>query len=208
MSRMIVQALYIAKSGRTYRSQPIAVAEGQELFDFESSLKYQLHMKDYVIEFVNDRGHKQFVQPGDLETIIAAQLGYEQPPVAPVVEEAPANRVEPNLEWTEAEKDMIRRASGGRVVERKDKPDLQSEGLIVEHKFSSDLPAPNMPKQRVYTKASSNEETQEMTLPFAAIDTVARVTGTNQAQGPARTAASQTFTVKMGADTYPKPPTP
>lgn len=209
MSRMIVQALYIAKSGRTYRSQPVAVAEGQELFDFENSLKYQLHMTDYVIEFVNDRGHKQFVQPGDLETIIAAQLGYEQPPVAPVVEEVPANRVEPNIEWTEAEKDMIRRASGGRVVEAEErKPDLQAEELIVEHKFSSDLPTPSMPKQRVYTKASANDETQEMPLPFAAIDTVARVTGTNQARGPARTAASRTFAVKLGTGTDPVSPTP
>lgn len=198
MSRVYVQALYIAKSGRTYRSQPVVVSEGQELFEFENSLKYQLHMKDYVIEFVNDRGHKQFVQPGDLETIIAAQLGYEQPePVAP-----PHAQPEPSTEWTEAEKDMIRRVSGGRVVE---KPEV-----IAEHKFSSDLPKPGVPKQQVYSKnfGSENEETQEMPLPKAAIDVVARVTGTDQAQGPARTASLPLRTVRLGAGTGASAPTP
>jgi len=215
MNRLIhVQALYVTKLGRTYRSEVKLVNEGQELFDFEQELKYQLAMKDYVIEFTNQHGHKQFVQPGDLETIIAAQIGWEVPTVATMQAEAPAERTEPNVQWTDAEKEMIRKASGGTVVVTAD----TSEGRITsatktteEGVFNLHLPFPKPPVQTVRVKpepGSDNEETQEIPLPFAGPNAVARTIAEYDPQGPARTTAYGTLKVKLGTGTDPVAPTP
>jgi len=189
MNRIFVQALYVTKHGRTYRSATKVVSEGQELFDFENELKYQLAMKDYPIEFVNDHGHKQFIQPGDIETIIAAQLGYEVP-VAPVQEE----RLEPVV--------AVDPANNQGVVFIQ--PDEQG-------KFNAHLPFPEPPRVKVRvrpTADSSNEETQEIPLPFAGPKTVARTLAQNDPQDPTRTAAYGSVKVRLGAGTDPAATTP
>lgn len=204
MNRIYVQALYVTKQGRTYRSQVKVVSEGQELFDFENELKYQLAMKDYPIELVNDHGHRQFIQPADVETIIAAQLGYEQQAVASQAE----GRLEP------APKQDIRED-----IPDENKPDMMFIGVdpankdgvfIGEHKFSSSLPIPDRPVQKIRVKSTDpdNETTQELELPFAAIDAVRRVTAPEQPQEAARTAFSGPIKVRLGAGTDPARPRP
>lgn len=71
MSRIAtVDLIYVAKSGRQYRAQHKQVHTGWELEDLEQQAKSALSLRDYAIEFVNVNGHKQFVMPTDLETII------------------------------------------------------------------------------------------------------------------------------------------
>ena len=65
-----VELIYVAHSGRQYRAQHKQVHTGWELEDLEQQAKSNLSLRDYAIEFVNDRGHKQFIMPTDLETII------------------------------------------------------------------------------------------------------------------------------------------
>lgn len=65
-----VELIYVAHSGRQYRAKHKQVHTGWELEDLEQQAKSNLSLRDYAIEFVNDRGHKQFIMPTDLETII------------------------------------------------------------------------------------------------------------------------------------------
>lgn len=65
-----VEMIYVAKSGRQYRARHKQVHTGWELEDLEQQAKSALSLRDYAIEFVNVNGHKQFVMPVDLETII------------------------------------------------------------------------------------------------------------------------------------------
>lgn len=65
-----VELIYVAHSGRQYRAKHKQVHVGWELEDMEQQAKSNLSLRDYAIEFVNDRGHKQFIMPTDLETII------------------------------------------------------------------------------------------------------------------------------------------
>lgn len=65
-----VELIYVAKSGRQYRAQHKQVHTGWELEDLEQQAKSALSLRDYAIDFTNDRGHKQFIMPTDLETII------------------------------------------------------------------------------------------------------------------------------------------
>jgi len=65
-----VELIYVAKSGRQYRAQHKQVHLGWELEDLEQQAKSALSLRDYAIDFTNDRGHKQFIMPTDLETII------------------------------------------------------------------------------------------------------------------------------------------
>lgn len=65
-----VELIYVAHSGRQYRARHVQVHTGWELEDLEQQAKSNLSLRDYAIEFVNDRGHKQFIMPTDLETII------------------------------------------------------------------------------------------------------------------------------------------
>lgn len=65
-----VELIYVAHSGRQYRAQHKQVHTGWELEDLEQQAKSALSLRDYAIEFVNVNGHKQFIMPADLETII------------------------------------------------------------------------------------------------------------------------------------------
>lgn len=65
-----VELIYVAHSGRQYRAKHKQVHVGWELEDLEQQAKSNLSLRDYAIEFTNDRGHKQFIMPTDLETII------------------------------------------------------------------------------------------------------------------------------------------
>jgi len=65
-----VELIYVAKSGRQYRAQHKQVHLGWELEDLEQQAKSAISLRDYAIEFVNDRGHKQYIMPTDLETVI------------------------------------------------------------------------------------------------------------------------------------------
>lgn len=65
-----VELIYVAHSGRQYRAKHKQVHVGWELEDLEQQAKSNLSLRDYAIEFTNDRGHKQFIMPSDLETII------------------------------------------------------------------------------------------------------------------------------------------
>lgn len=197
MNRILVQAMYVTKMGRTYRSETKVVNEGQELFDFENELKYQLALKDYPIEFVNDHGHRQFIQSTDLETIIAAQLGYET--VASVREES-------LLPQTDLQ---------GSIRISVDPSNEQGVAFIAEHKldgdkFNAHLPMPDMPRVKVRVKSTDpdNETTQEIPLPFAGPSAVARTIAQNQTQDPTRTAAYGSVRVRLGAGTDPVAPTP
>lgn len=219
MNRIIVQALYVAKSGKTYRSQTKAVDEGQELFDFENELKYQLAMKDYPVEFVNEHGHRQFIQPTDLETVIAAQYGYEQPAPAMIVEEKlepiPAEVAERQVQlyseamnipqWAakKAEQESVGQV---RVAVDPATPDgVVLVQLDEQGKFNARLPFPEPPRQKVRVKSNDpdNETTQEIPLPFAAIEAVARITGPVQPRGAAYAPFSGPIKVGMGAGTDP-----
>jgi len=65
-----VELIYVAHSGRQYRAQHKQVHTGWELEDLEQQAKSALSLRDYAIQFVNVNGHKQFIMPTDLETII------------------------------------------------------------------------------------------------------------------------------------------
>jgi len=65
-----VELIYVAHSGRQYRAQHKQVHVGWELEDLEQQAKSALSLRDYAIEFTNVNGHKQFIMPTDLETII------------------------------------------------------------------------------------------------------------------------------------------
>lgn len=65
-----VELIYVAHSGRQYRAQHKQVHVGWELEDLQQAAKSALSMRDYAIEFVNVNGHKQFIMPTDLETVI------------------------------------------------------------------------------------------------------------------------------------------
>lgn len=65
-----VELIYVAHSGRQYRAQHKQVHVGWELEDLEQQAKSALSLRDYAIEFHNVNGHKQFIMPTDLETII------------------------------------------------------------------------------------------------------------------------------------------
>lgn len=65
-----VELIYVAKSGRQYRAQHKQVHVGWELEDLEQQAKSAISLRDYAIDFTNDRGHKQFIMPTDLETVI------------------------------------------------------------------------------------------------------------------------------------------
>jgi len=65
-----VELIYVAHSGRQYRAQHKQVHTGWELEDLEQQAKSALSLRDYAIEFINVNGHKQFIMPTDLETII------------------------------------------------------------------------------------------------------------------------------------------
>jgi hypothetical protein len=65
-----VEMIYVAHSGRQYRAQHKQVHIGWELEDLEQQAKSAMSLRDYAIEFVNVNGHKQFIMPVDLETII------------------------------------------------------------------------------------------------------------------------------------------
>lgn len=65
-----VELIYVAHSGRQYRAKHKQVHVGWELEDLEQQAKSNLSLRDYAIEFTNDRGHKQFIMPTDLETVI------------------------------------------------------------------------------------------------------------------------------------------
>lgn len=65
-----VELIYVAHSGRQYRAQHKQVHVGWELEDLEQQAKSALSLRDYAIDFTNVNGHKQFIMPTDLETII------------------------------------------------------------------------------------------------------------------------------------------
>lgn len=65
-----VELIYVAHSGRQYRARHVQVHTGWELEDLEQQAKSALSLRDYAIQFVNVNGHKQFIMPTDLETII------------------------------------------------------------------------------------------------------------------------------------------
>lgn len=65
-----VELIYVAHSGRQYRAKHVQVHTGWELDDLEQKAKSDLSLRDYAIQFVNVNGHKQFIMPTDLETII------------------------------------------------------------------------------------------------------------------------------------------
>lgn len=65
-----VELIYVAHSGRQYRAQHKQVHVGWELEDLEQQAKSALSLRDYAIQFTNVNGHKQFIMPTDLETII------------------------------------------------------------------------------------------------------------------------------------------
>ncbi|QNR51993.1 hypothetical protein phiRKBJ001_51 [Streptomyces phage phiRKBJ001] len=65
-----VELIYVAHSGRQYRAKHVQVHTGWELEDLEQKAKSDLSLRDYAIQFVNVNGHKQFIMPTDLETII------------------------------------------------------------------------------------------------------------------------------------------
>jgi len=73
-----VELIYVAKSGRQYRAQHKQVHTGWELEDLEQQAKSALSLRDYAIDFTNDRGHKQFIMPTDLETIIVNVVAVTQ----------------------------------------------------------------------------------------------------------------------------------
>ena len=83
--------------------------------------------------------------------------------------------------------------------------------LDEEGRFNMHLPFPKPPIQKVRVKPvdeSDGETTQEIPLPFRGPKLAERLAAQNDPQGPARTAASQTIPVKLGAGTDPTPPTP
>ena len=65
-----VELIYLAHSGRQHRAKHKQVHVGWELEDLEQQAKSALSLRDYAIEFVNANGHKQFIMPSELETII------------------------------------------------------------------------------------------------------------------------------------------
>src|SRR3546814_18171812 len=65
-----VELIYVAHSGRQYRAKHRQVHVGWELEDLEQQAKSNLSLRDYAIEFTNVNGHKQFIMPTDLETVI------------------------------------------------------------------------------------------------------------------------------------------
>ncbi|QKY78591.1 hypothetical protein SEA_DRYAD_53 [Streptomyces phage Dryad] len=75
-----VELIYVAKSGRQYRAQHKQVHTGWELEDLEQQAKSALSLRDYAIDFTNDRGHKQFIMPTDLETIIVNVVAVTEEP--------------------------------------------------------------------------------------------------------------------------------
>jgi len=79
-----VEMIYVAHSGRQYRAKYVQVHVGWELEDLEQKAKSALSLRDYAIDFVNANGHKQFIMPKDLETIIVnvvsvAEERWEEP---------------------------------------------------------------------------------------------------------------------------------
>lgn len=65
-----VEMIYVAHSGRQYRAKHVQVHVGWELEDLEQKAKSEMSLREYAIQFTNDHGHKQFIMPTDLETII------------------------------------------------------------------------------------------------------------------------------------------
>lgn len=65
-----VQAIFIAVSGRPYKSQPKEIREGLDLDDYKLAIRSDLRMGQYPIEFVNELGHEQLIMPAQIETVI------------------------------------------------------------------------------------------------------------------------------------------
>lgn len=81
-SIILVQAVIVATSGRMYKTQPKELREGLELDDYKSSLRSDLRMGQYPIDFINEHGHDQVIMPANVETIVFNVLGQRPEHVA------------------------------------------------------------------------------------------------------------------------------
>lgn len=168
-----VQAIFIAVSGRPYKSQPKEIREGLDLDDYKLAIRSDLRMGQYPIEFVNELGHEQLIMPAQIETVIFNVLA-----------------VRPEHSFQEPEYDKLRQQWTEDLRART--PDGQE--ITVDHKLTQDvvqkvepvvpgsaastslIPSsdqtvvyryggPRTPDPKVYVMAS--EETQEMPIPVA-----------------------------------------
>lgn len=73
-----VEIIYVASSGRQYRAQHVEAKVGWELDDLTGKAKSDMSLREYAIEFTNVNGHKQFIMPTDLETIIVNVVGVRE----------------------------------------------------------------------------------------------------------------------------------
>lgn len=118
----IVEMIYVAHSGRQYRAQHVEAKVGWELDDLANKAKSDLSLRDYAIEFTNVNGHKQFLMPRDLETIIVNVVGIREE------------------KWEEPAYEAMKQGWEESFDLRFKLPD--GSEAIAEHKLSEPTPAP------------------------------------------------------------------
>jgi hypothetical protein len=176
-----VELIYVAKSGRQYRAKHKQVHLGWELEDLEQQAKSAISLRDYAIEFVNDRGHKQYIMPTDLETVIVNVVAvteerWEEPAyeelqqkwnqqLKPYADPKPAPVQEP----VSGPSPEHVRAVGTALMTRKPQPrrspvqPVTPDGEVTQSiKISWPMQETPVPKQRVNWPDKANDETQPM----------------------------------------------
>lgn len=179
-----VELIYVAHSGRQYRAKHVQVHTGWELEDLEQKAKSELSLRDYAIQFVNVNGHKQFIMPTDLETIIVNVVAiteerWEEPDYEALQQkwnqsvkpygESPAERTHetpapPNPDKAKATGQGLQAAKVARVTNpvQPVTPDGETTQSI---KIS--WPTAAQPKQRVVDWG--NERAEEKTQPISVV---------------------------------------
>jgi len=185
MSRIAtVELIYVAKSGRQYRAQHKQVHVGWELEDLEQQAKSALSLRDYAIDFTNDRGHKQFIMPTDLETVIVNVVAvteerWEEPDyeqlqqkwgnqLKPYGDPAPVQKVEPVV--SAPDPDRARATATALMTKVRPNPtapvtpDGETTQSIKITWPQADKPRQyvNWPKQHGKSEAMAADETQPM----------------------------------------------
>lgn len=174
-----VELIYVAHSGRQYRAQHKQVHTGWELEDLEQQAKSNLSLRDYAIEFVNDRGHKQFIMPTDLETIIVNVVAVtDEPWQEPDYEQLqqkwgqqlkpypePVQKVEP----VHAAPDPVRvKATATALMERPKKKTNPAAPVAPSGETTQSIkitwPQAPKPEQRVNWPNPDNESTQPIKI--------------------------------------------
>lgn len=178
-----VELIYVAHSGRQYRAKHVQVHLGWELEDLEQKAKSSISLRDYAIEFVNDHGHKQYIMPTDLETVIVnvvavTQERWEEPDYEQLqqkwnqqVQEPYAGSEPKHEEPVSAPNPERVRATGTALMTRKTQPrrspvqPVTPDGEVTQSiKVTWPMQEMPVPQQRVNWPDKANDETQPMNV--------------------------------------------